>query len=142
MSGRDLLQGVPLSDVYEGRTVRDPFLEKTVALLREHAPQYAGKMLLHGSAFPSMAVDMACDFIDRATYDDKTLSVEASCNLRAFLAEMQVGADRPEVRDTLMSPDAFLNMRAALDQEFAAFEASTIQGLVEEIDFSNTPLPK
>jgi hypothetical protein len=140
--GRDLLNGVPLSEVYPGRSVNDPFVEKTVALLREHAPQYAGKLVLHGTAFPSMVIEMAGDYLDRATYDDKTLSIEASQNLRMFLTEMAAGSDRPAARDTLLSPTAFLSMRAALDQEFAAFEASTIQGLVEEIDLSNTPLPK
>ncbi|MFU2936750.1 hypothetical protein ACM7NO_25695 [Pseudomonas aeruginosa] len=142
MKGRDLQGGTSLSELYPGRAVSDPFVAKAVDVIRQHAPQYAGKLMLHGSAFPSMAIDMASDYIDRATFDDKTLSVEAAKNIQMFLTAMSVSNEQKHVRDFVASSPAQLReMRSALDREFSAFESTTIQTLVEEIDLSQTPLP-
>jgi len=53
-----------------------------------------------------------------------------------------VSNEQEHVRDFVASsPTQLREMRSALDREFSAFESTTIQTLVEEIDLSQTPLP-
>ena len=59
-----------------------------------------------------------------------------------FLTAMSVSNEQEHVRDFVASsPTQLREMRSALDREFSAFESTTIQTLVEEIDLSQTPLP-
>ncbi|MFK4136511.1 hypothetical protein ACI2KR_30205 [Pseudomonas luteola] len=141
MKGRDLVKGQSLSEVFPGRRLTDPFVAKAVDVLRIHAPAYAERLMLHGSAFPSMAIDMASDYIDRACYDDQSLSLEAANYIQMFLVAMSASAELPMARDVIVSPDDYKALRSQLDSEWASYETSALQSLVDEIDYSATPLP-
>lgn len=143
MKGPDLVNGTPLKELYPGRHVSDPFLAKAVAVMREHVPEYAGKLTMHGSEFPSMALDMAADYIDRATFDDRTLSFEKSKDLHTFINEMTAAATpgNAPLSATLLDASEFKALRQSFTDEIEAFEHDTINMMVEEIDLSSTPLP-
>ncbi len=143
MRGQDLPNGTPLSELYPGRNVSDPFLAKAVAVVREHAPAYAGKLTMHGSEFPLMALDMASDYIDRATFDDRSLSVEKAKELQTFITEMSVAATpgNAALHTTLLDASAFNALRKSFSDDIESFEKTTINQMVEEIDLSSVPLP-
>lgn len=143
MQGKDLQGGTPLSELYPGRHVSDPFLAKAVAVVREHTPAYAGKLTMHGSEFPIMAMDMASDYIDRATFDDCTLSIDKARELQTFLHEMTVAATpgNAVLASTLLDASEFNALRKSFSDEIDAFEHDAISQMVEEIDLSSVPLP-
>ena len=143
MRAQDLLNGTPLSEIYPGRNVSDPYLAKAVETVRENAPEYAGKLAMHGSAFPTMVLDMAADYIDRATFEDQTLSLDKAKHLQMFIHEMTVLSEPAgsSLSSVVLDQRQFSALRNSFDEQVAAFEHNTINQLVEEIDLSSVPLP-
>lgn len=143
MRGQDLLKGTALSEIYPGRKISDPYLAKAVEMMRESAPEYAGKLAMHGSEFPIMVLDMAADYIDRATFDDQTLSLEKSKHLQMFITEMSslAAPGGNSLSNVILDQRQFSELRSSFDDQLAAFEHDTINQLVEEIDLSSVPLP-
>lgn len=143
MAGKDLVGGTTLSELYPGRSVSDPFVAKAVALMRENIPNYAGKLTMHGTEFPAMVLDMAADYVDRATYYDGTLNLESARELHSFIQSMGVAATpgNQGLDSLLLSSQEFQAKRAGFSSELETFERETINQLVEEIDLSSVPLP-
>ncbi len=143
MKGADLLKGTALSEIYDGKTINDPFVARAVETMREHVPEYAGKLAMHGTAFPAMALDMAADYVDRATFTDQTLSLEKAANLRSLFAALSVSSKDKEVAPYVNDKVGFYDLVAEVDKEMAGFESSAIKGLSDdpdsEIDYTSVP---
>lgn len=136
-----LARGEPVSGLSHGRRAEDPILKKTVDLLRQFAPDYVSPMMLHGSAFPGLSLQMCADFVDRATYKDGTLSPENRSVVMAYLSALESrDSVQPEYSKNILDPGEYRALLDNVDRDMNAELELMLGDWNEDVTFEVVPV--